>query len=340
MAQVGFLAIFFVVEMIERSGLFAGVGFSVLFEYLSFRLPMMAHQVMGLSVLLAVMIVGLLLGRWGEMTAIRAAGFSIWSLLLPLELAALFLAGLDLVAVERILPKTNFHATYIKQVIVRQHAAASLLISKHWYLLDHQLLKITSVDSELQKVYGVSLYHLSDSNQVTLHVEAQSADWNGTEWIFRAGHRWSFEGSPAVPNVRPFDAWSSGVSLSPDTFRPRPTTPDEFGLSDLKQTLQQNEQLGELSTLTWADWYTKLAWVCIPLVMVPVGLAFVLHRQKKSSGASAITVTVVIGVAYYLALAIGTAICRIGGLPPLIATQLPNVGFFCFSAWRLYQVRW
>lgn len=299
----------------------------VVLHYYAFFSPQILHFVTPVAVLVAVLITFGLLSRRNEITAMKAAGISIYRATLPavgLGLAvATFMFGLS----EYVLPPTNKVSGRDFNVIKGRPPQASTTNQHRWILgSDGRFYNYDFLEQKdhTASLYGLSIYDVTSSDwQLRDVLYVARATWNGVSYDLERGHRRTFVPEPAfrtIPQAR------SREIEPPSYFGQEERPADTLRFVELRQHIASLEILGLDVTPLRVQLHRKIAFPVVCLVMTLVGLpfSFVVARKGALYGIAA---SVVIAIVYWACLAAFENLGSYGVLPPLLAAWAPNLLF-------------
>ena len=105
-----------------------------------------------------------------------------------------------------------------------------------------------------------------------------------------------------------------------------------------RRRLQQGSQAARLTT----DYYSRISFPFVTVVMALVGIALSLRRSGARGGSMAMGIgqALAIGFCYWTTHSIAIALGRGGALTPLIAASIANLLFMSFGLYLMFKVRY
>ncbi len=194
-------------EVLER-----GLGAGGVLRYAALRLPTLLPQVLPLATLVgAALTLAALAGR-SEITALRAAGVSLYRLVLTLLPTAAVVAVAHLAAAELVAPSAERELTAWWARSAPAQAEGETRAK--WFRLDGDLVSIGRVSADGRRLQDLRVYHRDAGGGLESRVLAPVATWTGGAWRLPASTttRLTREGPVAgAPQPR---VWRT--SLTPD----------------------------------------------------------------------------------------------------------------------------
>lgn len=270
-----------------------------------------------------------------EITAMRAAGFSIRQIVMTTLKLGLVLSLLVFALGEWGVPRSETYAENFKIRMLQQE----LSISEEgvWLKNGKQLIHIDKVWSQT-KVDGLAVYEVDEqAGGISRILKAANAERQGDNWSLQKvlDQRLSKDGVEliqhaqlTVPNILPENILSLAT-----------VTPDQLAARELAQFIQHqrdnalNTDRFELEY--WKHFTTPLS----TLVMLVLAAPLVFGFQRNAGAGQRIFIGILIGIAYLL---LDRIIGRTGlvyGLPPLFSAVLPMLLFSAVGLFMLGRVR-
>ncbi|HWP35590.1 MAG TPA: LPS export ABC transporter permease LptG [Thermodesulfobacteriota bacterium] len=341
LALGSFLAIYFVVDFLDRIGRFAAreVPLPVVAEYFLARLPASAVQVMPFALLLASQLALLVMARHNEVIAMRACGVSPLTVVVPMLGLATVASAATLVLSETVVPPASGRALAIEtRYLDRPPTGLPATQRDVWYRSDQAIYYIERVDRRENRLVGVTVFTFDDAFNLVERIDAAEARYVGPAWEFRqVVHRQFGPDGQIRTEVRPRQT----AHL--------PETPAELGRSrrdlealsfgELKARIEQLEARGYDVGRYRVDLHAKLALPAAGIVMTLLGIPLALQGGRRGGAAYGLAVTLLLGFGFWVALSVGIALGRSGILPPAVAAWGPNLTFALAGGYLLTAVR-
>ena len=122
LCQGGFLAVYLILDFMEKLGRFskAGASLSAILQFFLFKIPEMLGQTMPFAVLMATLLALGMLSRSSELTALRSCGLSIPRIVLPILALGLLCSLILLINSEFVVPESYQQMEHIEKVVIRK----------------------------------------------------------------------------------------------------------------------------------------------------------------------------------------------------------------------------
>jgi LPS export ABC transporter permease LptG/LPS export ABC transporter permease LptF len=314
----------------------------VVVHYYMFSTPTIAHLLTPVAVLVAVLITFGVMARYNEITAMKAAGLSIYRIVFPaLALSALICFGMFEVA-EYLLPPLNKRANQDHNVIKGRPPQSSSSNEHRWilgsdgriYNFDY-LQRGDALGGVPTSLYGLSIYDVDPASwQLRDRLYAARAVWNSVGYNLERGWRWTFLPRPAF---REFAEARTREIEGPNYFAREERESETMSFAELRTHIVTLEKLGLDVTRLRVELHRKIAYPMVSLIMAMIAIpfAFVVARRGALYGVAA---SVVIAIVYWAMIGIFSALGDNARLPPLLAAWAPNIMFGTTALYFLFTL--
>lgn len=303
--------------------------------YVSYSLPRTLYENFPYAALIgSLMGLGNLAAN-SEITAMRAAGYSILQIVLTTLKLGLVLSLFVFALGEWGVPRSEVYAESFKLRMLQQELAVSE--EGVWLKNGKQLIHIDKVWSQT-KVDGLAVYEVDEqAGGISRILKATTAEKRGNNWqlkqvidkrLTKAGVDLTQHEQLNLPNVLPANILSLAT-----------VTPEQLAARELAQFIQHqrdnalNTDRFELEY--WKHFTTPLS----TLVMLVLAAPLVFGFQRNAGAGQRIFIGILIGISYLL---LDRIIGRTGlvyGLPPLLSALLPMLLFSSVGLLMLARVR-
>ncbi len=324
-------------------------------EYYLVKLPEFLVFVLPIALLLAVLYALTNHARHNEITAIRAAGVSLWRLSLPYFLVS-FLCSLSLFAMNELwLPDSLNKA---ERILQRHQPVAPGAAGPG------RVRNLGFTNAREHRVWQIGTYHLNTGEMVNPQVIWTRPDgsrlWLKADRATPTNGGWNFinprefqeaaePGAIPLPVVQTNRVVTMAFTETPDQIRSEIKLSNSLTLHSAKKAdipiseIYHYLRLHPLPSRTDAAWlYTKMhgrlaaPWTCMVVVLIALPFAAASGRRNLFVGvASSIVICFVYFVLQQLGLALGTGMY----LEPWLAAWLPNLVFAAAGLWMAARVR-
>ncbi len=341
----GLLTVYMVIDFFEKVRRFLRYDSGVvpLLMYFALKIPTISFQVAPFAVLVATLLTIGLLSRSNEITALRSCGVSLLWMTSPFLLFAGFLSLILLTFSSTIIPLASEKAEEIRLIrIEKRPTPLTVQATQPWVRIGSDtLMSINTVDVGGRALRGVRLFHFDRTFHLDRIIEAAEARFTEEGWILRDGVRRRFGPDNAVDLVS-FTEQPAQIPLIPDDFATSLTGNSEsMTFEQIRNYIARFQPEGVSVARLLTDYYSRLAFPVVTVVMVLIGIALGLRRSGVRGGsmAAGIGQAFVVGFCYWTTQSIAVALGRGGALTPLLAGWLANILFISFGLYLLLKVR-
>jgi lipopolysaccharide export system permease protein len=325
-------------------------------EYYLVSLPEYLVLVLPIGLLLALLYALTNHARHQEITAIRAAGVSLWRLTLP-YLGVGFLASLALFAANEFwVPRSDERA---KAIFKRRQAPDPRAPGRNEHrnlgfdnTRDGRKWVIAVYNSETGEMINPKVYPIRPDRSKPWALQAERARRLNGVWTFYNALVFKEAvdtNAPPVPmlqtNVLAVPEFSetpeeinSEIKIS-ESKTLRAAKKADVPIKDLVNYLRLHSVLSS-SDRAWL--YTKLEgrlaapWTCVVVVLIAIPFGVAGGRRNVFVGVAS---SIIICFVYFVLLQIGLALGTSGRLPPWLAAWFPNLSFGLAGLWMTARVR-
>lgn len=321
----------------------------MMFEYFKYFAPGKLGLVLPVACLVAGVVAFTILGRNGELTAMKAGGISMRRSTVPVLILTLGLCVLLFLVQNFIAPVTNQRAQEVRDLIQgKPPRTYGMSAGGRWtFGTGGRLYHYSLYDPDHLTFQGLSVFTIDRTvPRVIEHRFATLARWNGNAWVMERGWCYTFPAGKDQPvTFRKFESGEVCVLDPPDNFARREITlavggdlPDQMDVAELSKQIATLQDSGYDSTRLKVAFYSKFAQPLTPFVMVLLGLPFAFQVGRRGS-LYGIGVALILVIVYWATFAVFNALGLETVLPPLLAAWAPNVLYAFVGTYLLLFIR-
>jgi len=331
-------AVFVIVDLFETLDRYARSRPPVghVLEHFAYRLPAALHQALPVVVLLSSILLFMRLGQHHELTALKAAGVSLYRVASPVLLLAVALGVASFGLQETVLPSLSHRGDEVDRVMVGGEPPRHLHERTDvWFRgADDRFLRVDRLDPRRQALDGVMLLEVAPPFRVVTRLDADRVRWTSEGWQSQASVLREFG---ADERVRATAVGRGAVSLpaSLDALGVAPRPPAAMSALELRRDLERVRRHGHPVGSHAVLLHSKLAFPAIHIVFAALAIPCAL-RWAGSARVAGVVLAVAIAAAYWVTNALALALGKAGLLPPAVAAWAANVifgglalGLFC-----------
>jgi lipopolysaccharide export system permease protein len=329
----GFIVIFVVVDVVEKVDVFLDhrAPMALILQYYVNLAPNILVKVLPVALLLATFLALGQLNKFGELTAMRAAGISLLRILVPVFGIAVASAVFSLLLGELVVPAAtrqrddiyNERIQHMTAVGQNERADVTYLGAggRIWYTRLYVIPERRMHEVSLQEFRAGALWR---------RIDAAEASWENGRWVFVSGYLRTFE--KGRERAERFERMAvHGIRETPDDFAKEDVKPDEMNFLELREYVTRLRASGARVANYLVDLQIKLAFPLINLIVVLIG-APVATRLRLQSAALGFGLSITISFFYYALLRTGQALGHAGVLNPYLAGWMGDLVFGAVGA--------
>lgn len=296
-------------------------------EHFVYRLPATLHDSMPIVMLISTIFLFLTLSRNHELTALKAAGVSLYRVSAPVLLLAFGIAVGSSLFQELVLPVLNERGEEVDRVKIRGQLPRHLQTRARLWLRsgESRFYRVELLNPGTSDMYGLTVIDLDRGFQLLRRFDARHAQWTGGGWEVTDG---------AVRELGP------NGEVQTTVFAKRMLNLAET-IEDLSQVqkpmsamsyLELRDYLGRLQAAGFevrkylVELYSRLSFPLGNLIMALVAIPFAL-QAPRGGRLFGVALAIAIMAAYMVVHYVALAFARADLLPPLLAAWTSNVIF-------------
>jgi lipopolysaccharide export system permease protein len=365
-ALTAFASIFITVDLVEALSDYIDkqVPAVVIASYYFYFLPYIIVLTMPVAMLLASTFSVGQLSKHNELTAMKAAGQSLYRILFPILVIAFLTSGLMILFAEKVVPVANQRKIEIKNRYIERvpqnlptrlsnlyfqesvNPQAARRDGKTANALGSQVRRVfigyyddatkTAQKISIQNYNGVFIIERIDALQMRWK-EPQNGGQGGV-WEILRGYRRRFEGDREAVATR-FDTLAMPeLSFTPQVLTKVQKEPEEMSYGELQKFIDEVARNGGNPERWLVDLYLKISFPLANFIIVLFG-APLAASKVRSGGAVGVAMSLIICFLYFGTVKTSQSMGQNGTLDPLLAAWLGNLIFLVAGAVILAKAR-
>lgn len=346
MCFAGLMTIYLVIDFFEKVRRFLryDAGVVPILTYFALKIPVISFQIAPLAILMATLLTLGLLSRSNEITAMRSCGISLSWITSPFLLFATGVALILLAFSSTIIPLASEKAEEIRLIqIEKKPTPFTVKAPQPWARVSADaLMQVNEIDVGGETLRGIHLFHFDRAFRLDRMTEAAEAHYTPEGWVLVSGNQRRFQPDNTVDLVR-FTKQPVDIPLIPDDFSTSLTGDSEtMTFREIRDYVGRFRHEGFAFTRLLTDYYGRIAFPLVTVIMVLVGIALSLRRSGVRGGSMAVGIgqAFVVGFCYWTTHSIAIALGRGGVLAPMLAGWMANLLFLSFALYLLLKVRY
>ena len=297
-------------------------------EHFVYRVPAALHDGLPVVMLVATIFLFLALARYHELTAMKAAGMSLYRVAAPILLLGSGVAILSGLFQELLLPRLNELGDEVDRVKIRGQLPRHLQSRERLWLrtADSRFYRVELLNPGSSDMYGVTILEVEQTTfRVLSRLDARRAHWTPEGWELTDGAFRDFGPRGEVQTI-PFVVTALDLREDMDDFTKihKPITAMSYW--ELRDYVARLEATGYQVKKYTVELYSKLSFPWVNLIMVLVAIPFSL-QSPRGGRLFGVALAIAIMAGYLVVHYVALAFARADLLPPLLAAWTANIIF-------------
>ena len=309
-----------------RAVVLRGMPLAVALQIFVYRLPGIVVYIFPMATLLAALLAFARLSHDSEIIAFRAAGVSLFRLIVPVAALGLLVSFTNLTFSEIVVPESSKAA---KNLLIETSARREPKLQKNVFVpeLERGALKRIFYAETMQggTLHGVIVQEF-EAGRLSQIINAKEAAWQGdkNQWLFKHGTIYLLAETGEYKHLIKFDEQYITIKYTPADFYVGDRNPDEMNIGQLRDFIALREKMGSEVTDFKIQLNMKMAIPFASLVFALLGAPLGLS-PRRTSGSVGLGISIIVIFFYYIATFISMAVGELKIMPPGLAAWLPNV---------------
>ena len=313
-------------------------------DYFIFLAPQILMIVVPMAILLGVLINFGILEKNSEITAIKAGGWSLYRIAVPIFIIAAGLcAGLFLLQ-EYILPNANIRQESLRRIIKGKPVQNALSEQRKWIIgesgriYNYEYFNGNQDSFVDLNIYDVDLQNISILKRI--HAARASIDSNGV-WTLKNGWIRNYKQNSNLSDFRKitseeFNFPEKAAYFEKEIFEPKESSKKTY--SELSKYINYLMKTGYNATELRVELYKKISFPVSCLVMALLAIPFSFSTGKKGAFFG-IGLSIAIAMSFWGISGVSEAMGNYGLLGPFLAAWAPNMLFGAAGLYLLLTIR-
>lgn len=331
-----------VVELMQRFDRFLRSRPPLLYivEHFAYRVPAIVHEGLPVIMLLATIFLYLTLTRHHELTALKAAGVSLYRVSAPVLALGLAVAIGSGMFQELVLPWLNERSEEVDRVKIRGQLPRHLQSRQRLWLrsAETRFYRVELLVPGSHDLYGVTVLQLDRDFRLASRLDAGHAHWTEAGWELRDGAFRELGRNGQVQTL-PFARTAVLLPERLEDFTEIQKPVTAMSYRELREYVVRLEAAGFQVRKYLVELHSKLSFPLVNVVMVLVAIPFALQAPRGGGRLFGIALAIVIMASYLVVHYVAVAFGRADLLPPALAAWTANVIFLGVGAALFLRAR-
>jgi LPS export ABC transporter permease LptG/LPS export ABC transporter permease LptF len=348
MVLFGFVLLMLVFTFFELVGniLKNHIALFIVGDYLLNLTPSMLYLITPLAVLIAALVTFGVMNRNSEIVAIKAAGISLYRLIVPIVAIALTLAMALFLFDQYYLPQANRRQEALLNVIKGRPTQTFLHPEQKWMMGQKpqpgepgRIFYYEFFDPDQNEFANLSVFEFDPATfQLTRRIFARRAVWNADAggWAFESGWVRDLQGANVTDYRTYLKTSFPEIRATPDYFKKEDVQSQEMNFGQLDRYIRDLQQSGfDTKRLSVALWH-KVSYPLITVVMAMLAIPFALSMGRRGS-ITGVAVAIAVALAYMVVDNLFGAMGYVNYLPAAVAAWSADVLFGLVGGYLLLK---
>jgi lipopolysaccharide export system permease protein len=298
-----------------------------IFEHFVYRLPVALHEGLPVVMLVATLLLFLTLNRHHELTALKAAGVSLYRVSAPVVALGFVVAIAAGLFQELVLPLLNERGDEVDRVKIRGEKPRHLQSRQRLWVRsgDSRFYRVELLNPASSDMYGMTVIEVDREFRLVDRLDARRAHWTAAGWELSDGAYRTIGGDGEVETVA-FNSTAVDLKEEIEDFIRIEKEVSAMSFRELRDYVARLESAGFQVRKYLVDLYSKLSFPLVNLVMVFVAIPFAL-QSPRGGRLFGIGLAIAIMAGYLVVHYVALAFARADLLPPLLAAWAANIIF-------------
>jgi len=293
--------------------------------------------------MISVLILLTLLERQQEMTALKAAGISLFRLTIPILLVAAASAASLWVLGEVVVPNANREAQRLLDRIKGRETTRTYRASDRQWLLSRDsesLYNFLRYDDPSNTLIRFTMFRVDENMDLNFYLFSRRVRFFDGVWVADSGwFRQIFpDGTDEFRRIT--EPMKLEIAEGPGYFGQEYRRPSEMSVEELASYIRELVDSGYRPNKLVVRWHQKFAYPLSAFVMVLLALPFGLNRGgRRVTTMQGVAVALILGIAYFMSTALFGRLGEVDVLPPIIGAWVPVALAILFAVNRMTALR-
>ncbi|MGD0309454.1 MAG: LPS export ABC transporter permease LptG [Acidobacteriota bacterium] len=313
----------------------------IVVRYFIFLTPQILLYVVPMSVLLAILIMFGILEKGSEVTAMKAGGWSLYRISLPVFLISGFICASIFFMQDYILPYANKEQDALRNLIKAKPVQTTTKPRTWIFGESDRIFNYDYFDPNKDVFIGLNIYEVDLRQQAIkrrVYARRATIDPQG-EWTLEDGWVRNFQPRQVgfVPIKKAtFDFPETASYFEKEIFAPKESS--KLTYLELRKYIDYLKQSGYNATELLVELHKKISFPVSCFVMALLGVPFSFFMGRKGAFFG-ITASVAIAMSYWLVFNVFEQMGAYGMLSPVLAAWAPNLLFGAAGLAMLFTIR-
>jgi len=308
-------------------------------------IPRALFDVLPFGVLISVITLLTVLERQQELTALKAAGLSVFRVTVPLLLVAVAGVGAMWVLGEQIVPKADAKSSkLLNEIKGRVTTFRGSAAHRNWLIArdGRTFYRFLRYDLAEKRLIRFSMFRVDSQMRLVYSLVAHRVHYDNGAWIADGGWLRHIDENGKDDFRRITVPTEIGIVEGPSYFGHENERPNELSQGELRQYIRELEDSGYRPSALLVRWHQKFSTPLAVVVLVLIAIPFSLGSGggKRATTMQGVAMAIALGIGYFILLV--PLFGKLGEaefLPPIWGAWVPVVLGLLFAINRMTHIR-
>jgi len=336
-----FVTLFLLVDVMSFAMRNADASTASLIKYYIYHTPYIIYQLTPVACLMATLFTLSTLNRTNELTALFSLGVGLGRVAAPILIMVAIVSITTFGVGDQVLPRLLQKRNYVEFVEIKKRPGlySTVKTNKIWFRTENILFNIKTLNPEVGKAQGITLYYFDPDWHLTQLITASSVDLNGNQWELQNGLVTLFAAESSFPLTKTFQTKTIAMNEDLADIQSTSNSSEVMSLGELGRFIARNKEAG-LDTLRYeVDYHGKFGFAFAALVMSMVGVPFSVGRTRSGGMFLNLGICLALTFAYWVIYSSSLTLGKHGVVAPVLAAYGPNIVAMALSVLLLNRLK-
>lgn len=337
--NIGFVSLYLLIDFFEKIDDFSESGepMSLALQYFALNIPFIVDQLSPILILLSGVIALGILNHNHELTALKAGGIPLKTIIKPIIMAGLGVTMLFLAVAQWVLPYAIATTNTIWYEEIKGKIQLGIYRNGRYYFRGKEGFYSFKWENQEELFFrDFSYSRWNEQHNLELLISAREAHYDEGKWVLDEGQTQEIKNSEFT--TEPFNNTKLVLPETPEDFLIPQYDFTSLSLTELYAETQKQET-EELTNKAWADFYGRISYILLGFPLLLMGLPILLLTYAKWGRDLSIAIPISCGMAF-LAWGIWGALQSLAGagaVSPFFAGTVIHIVFSSIGFYLLYR---
>lgn len=346
-AILSLAAFYIVVDFISNIGAFTkhspDIGYVIL--YFLYKLPEIVYRVLPLSALLSTLLTLAFFNKNNEIAAVKSSGLSMLRFFLPLILTGIIISLSAFLLSNFVAVNTNISRRFVMQRYINKNTSYNIGSVYRYRTKDimihykKYIITAQSLDPSKKMIKGVNIYVFDNNFVLQKRYIAKEGYFEYKNLKLINGRLDEFEfNNKSGFSEKFFKNIEMPINLNLNFFKSYTLKPEFLSVASLSKMLAVAEKTESGVNYILTDFYSKISYPIINLILILVGISVGLLLEKKGGAPIAIGISIVFAFTWWIINSIALSLGESSQLNPLLAAFMADIIFLLFAVYLMADI--